>query len=182
MDWDAIKWSQEFKDSNLDRKKELLIDVWKNTVKIVQNGRYYADGEVVIDNSKVCQNTLFVQNNKQIHPPMDLREGFFNTKILVVDADCLDIIRMWKMENPVVLNMASYKNPGGGVINGSSAQEENLFRRTNLFRSLYQYTDYANQYVIEQHNKYKYPLDIYGGVYSKDITIFRGLTNCYENI
>jgi uncharacterized protein (TIGR02452 family) len=169
MEWDAIKWAQTYKTSNLNRRKELLIDVWENTIKIVKNGKYFSDGEVIIDNSKVCQNSLFTENGP-IYDPTGIND--FKTEILVMDADCLDVART--MENPIVLNMASYKNPGGGVINGSSAQEENLFRRTNLFKSLYQYVDYAHQYGIEQNSKYKYPLGDYGAIYSKDITVFRG--------
>ena len=167
-DWDAIKWSHEFKDANLDRKKEFLIDVWNNTIKIVQRGGYFADEEVIIDNTKVCQNTLFVQNGSFYEP----KGCSVETKIIIQDADCLESARL--LTNPVVLNMASYKNPGGGVINGSSAQEENIFRRTNLFKSLYQYVDYAGQYGVEQHSRFKYPLEEYGGIYSKDITVFRG--------
>lgn len=41
--------------------------------------------------------------------------------------------------NPAVLNMASRKIPGGCVVRGAGAQEECLFRQTNLFRSLYQF-------------------------------------------
>eukprot|EP00969_Alexandrium_andersonii_P220080 9720066-Alexandrium_andersonii.AAC.1 len=35
-----------------------------------------------------------------------------------------------------VLNMASSRNPGGGVRIGKGAQEENLHRRTDAFRFL----------------------------------------------
>lgn len=38
--------------------------------------------------------------------------------------------------NPLVLNMASNFRPGGGVRKGSRAQEEDLFRKTNYFRTL----------------------------------------------
>jgi len=69
--------------------------------------------------------------------------------------------------------MASRQNPGGGVLNGSGAQEENLFRRSNLFASLYQFAGYAAQYGIVKSDK-QYPLDRNcGGIYSRDVTIFR---------
>lgn len=191
--WDAIKWSLEFKDSNEDKKKSLLMDVWKNTIKIVQDGRYYADGEVIIDSSKACQNSLFFdmgeydkwlisRNDKDEKDNkiknlncIEYKERKFKTEISVMSADCLEQARL--LDNPLVLNMASYKNPGGGVVNGSMAQEENIFRRSNLFQSLYQFVYYSDQYGIKQNDKNKYPLPFYGGVYSNDITVFRGSEN-----
>lgn len=181
MEWDALKWAQEFKIANPDKKKELLIDVWKNTVKIVQAGRYYSDGEVIIDNSKVCQNSLFFDlndffkgdYNSAIQDLLSYNKNF-NTEISVIESDCLEQSRL--LENPLVLNMASYKNPGGGVIRGSAAQEENIFRRSNLFESLYQYIYYCDQYGIIKKTE-QYPLPFYGGIYSKDVTVFRGSEN-----
>lgn len=168
-EWDAIKWASDFRTSDIDRKKQLLIDVWKNTVKIVQNGRYFSSEEVIIDGSKVCQNSLFYENTPNFPPKGD---KIFNTEVNVKNADCLEVAR--NMNNPVVMNMASYKHPGGGVINGSMAQEENIFRRSNLYQSLYQYVDYAKDYGIEQNPKYKYPILSYGMIYSPDVTVFRG--------
>ena len=75
--------------------------------------------------------------------------------------------------NPAVLNMASRRNPGGGVTTGAGAQEETLFRRTNLFRSLYQFAPYAEQYGIKP-SHHQYPLDRnYGGVYTPNAIYFR---------
>ena len=171
MEWDAIKWATEYKNSNLDRKKELLIDIWKNTLKIVQNGRYFADEEILIDNSKVLENTLFIKN-KDFPTINNNPLNVFDTKISILDADCLESARF--MTNPLVLNMASFKNPGGGVVNGSAAQEENLFRRTNLFYSLYQFAHYSESYKIPKHPVFNYPMGLLDGIYSKNITVFRG--------
>lgn len=169
-EWDAIKWASQFdNETDINRKKQLLVDVWQNTLKIVRNGRYYTDEDVIIDSSKVCQNSLFIENRPNSEP---IGMKVFETEVNVKNADCLDVARY--MTNPVVMNMASYKHPGGGVINGSMAQEENIFRRTNLYQSLYQYVDYANQYGIEQNPRYKYPLLSYGMIYSPDVTVFRG--------
>jgi len=195
MEWDAIKWANEYRKSSLERRKQLLIDVWNDTLKIVRNGRYFSGEETLIDSSKVAENTLFYRN-KQFLTDVDIRSkldrseksGFTeNTKeqileqsksllndmkISVLDIDCLEAARF--MNNPVVLNMASYKNPGGGVVNGSAAQEENIFRRTNLFKSLYQFVPYGGNYGIEKHPTFGYPLLGLDGIYSKDVTVFRG--------
>ncbi|CAG8518581.1 8234_t:CDS:2 [Funneliformis caledonium] len=83
--------------------------------------------------------------------------------IKVVEGDCL--IRALELTregfNPLVLNMASATNAGGGYKNGAGAQEENLFRRTNL----YQYH--------ERNKKDWYPIPLLGGVYCPNATVIR---------
>ena len=56
------------------------------------------------------------------------------TIVEVQNIDCLYAGTQLKEQgyNPAVLNMASRRNPGGGVVTGAGAQEETLFRRTNL--------------------------------------------------
>lgn len=79
---------------------------------------------------------------------------------------------------PAVLNMASNFMPGGSVLKGSAAQEENLFRRTNLFQSLYRYHNIGSEFDIERDKKHSYPLnDNYGGIYSKNVVVFRNTEN-----
>lgn len=62
----------------------------------------------------------------------------------------------------VILNMASSFKPGGGVIKGAKAQEEDLCRRSNLYPSLLHFED-------------KYPIPKFGGIYTKDIQVFRSV-------
>lgn len=42
--------------------------------------------------------------------------------------------------------MANRHHPGGGVKYGARAQEESIFRRTNIYRSLYQFAPWASMY------------------------------------
>lgn len=55
-------------------------------------------------------------------------------KIIVHNMDTIDCAFLY--ENPLVLNLADDIYPGGWVNNGSCAQEESLFRRTNYHLSL----------------------------------------------
>ncbi len=91
--------------------------------------------------------------------------------------DCLEAAEELQKEEAgktAVLNLANRQNPGGGVYTGSGAQEESCFLRSNYFTALYPFADYANQYDLPK-AKQQYPLDAnYGGVWSENITIFRG--------
>lgn len=98
------------------------------------------------------------------------------TIVKVENIDCLLAAQRLLEEgyHPAVLNMASRQNPGGGVQTGAGAQEENLFRRSNLFQSLFQFASFAEKFGLRK-SKYQYPLDRnFGGVYTPDATVFRG--------
>ncbi|GHT78399.1 TIGR02452 family protein [Spirochaetia bacterium] len=152
--------------------RELRIDVWKATVEIVNSGGYQLDGaEIKINNDSIPGQTEFFK----APPKLQGSSAKHETKFSCIEADCLETANVLRNAGltPCVLNMASAHNPGGGVRNGAGAQEENIFRRTNLFRSLYQFAGYAVEYGVTA-SKDRYPLDgKTGGVYSGGITIFR---------
>ena len=53
-------------------------------------------------------------------------------EVLNMDSfECAKYVLEKTHSHPVVMNMASDKNPGGGAYNGSCAQEEELYRRSN---------------------------------------------------
>lgn len=106
------------------------------------------------------------------------------TKVAVVNGDCLEVGKSMLDEglNPAVLNMANAFRPGGGVINGARAQEECIFRRSNLFMSLYRYDSY-HYTILEKMSdnsidfgliEQGYPMDEnFGGIYSGGVTVFK---------
>jgi uncharacterized protein (TIGR02452 family) len=99
----------------------------------------------------------------------------YDTKINVVDNDCLYVAKdmIDKGLNPCVLNMASFHTPGGGVTRGSSAQEESIFRRTNIYKSLYQFNEIGTAYGVKQREE-RYPLEFnFGGIYTPHVTVFK---------
>ena len=74
-------------------------------------------------------------------------ERKYTTEYKVVNQDCLAYAKYLLdkdgSDDLCVLNMASAKNPGGGVYGGAGAQEEYLFRCSDYFRFLFQYADPA---------------------------------------
>ena len=155
--------------------KELRTKEFRNTVEIVNQGHYVAESGVEYtfpNDSDMMRHTVFYDHEI---PMVEKAECGEQTIVEVKNIDCLYAGVELKEQgyNPAVLNMASRRNPGGGVVTGAGAQEETLFRRTNLFRSLYQFAPYAEQYGIKR-SHHQYPLDRnFGGVYTPDAIYFR---------
>ncbi|CAG8525736.1 5942_t:CDS:2, partial [Scutellospora calospora] len=131
-------------------KNEVVLD-HDNIKKEIANAKFYEDG------TKIIRPIL---NEKQEHPTIEIYNG-----------DCLshalDIKRNLGL-NPIVLNMANDQVPGGGYLYGAGAQEENMFRRTNLF-----------QYHEPKDHHEWYPIPKTGGIYYPNATVIR--TNEQEN-
>ena len=97
---------------------------------------------------------------KKVRKPTD----FFDN-VSVIKIDCVSaLVEYSKKGKTCVLNMASYKRPGGGVENGAKAQEESLFRCSNLY------------HVINQN---LYPLIENQCLYTKDAIFFKDFNYGY---
>lgn len=155
--------------------KEERIKVFENTVKIAKKGEYIApNGETVkIEHEDDMLNgTKFYGRKATVDYDSIPR---YETDIKVVNNDCLyeALNLIEKGLKPCVLNMASFITPGGGVTRGSSAQEENIFRRTNIYKSLYQFHHIGDDYGVEQKEE-RYPLEQnFGGIYTPSVTVFK---------
>jgi len=177
--YDHKKWIENFiiASNKIDRERlrGLRRDIFQETLSIVKEGAYSTNGKsVTIPNKGVQEQAEFFSAPFKLEPVA----GNTPTRFSVVESDCLvtAYILAHSGFNPCVLNMASRQNPGGGVTGGAGAQEENLFRRSNLFLSLYQFAPYADEYKEYgiKKSEHQYPLDrTYGGVYSGGITVFR---------
>ena len=187
MVWNASQWKEQFEllttQRNSKQKGEatfllrnMRADVFKHTVFLVQQGHYNAGNgqKIAFPNSEsLITNTRFYSTPKAVYHLPALKE---ETIVQVENLDCLLAAENLLKEGyyPAVLNLASRQNPGGGVQTGAGAQEENLFRRTNLFQSLFQFVPYAEKFGVRK-SRFQYPLDRnYGGIYTPDATVFRG--------
>jgi uncharacterized protein (TIGR02452 family) len=172
-DFNPQDWLKKYQAASETKSgfRELRAEIFEGTVEIVNKGDYQLDGsQIIIDSTSVAADTEYFTA-----PPKLPEVAHCETEFSVKEADCLETAEALLKEGlaPCVLNMASGRNPGGGVKSGAGAQEENIFRRTNLFTSLYQFVDFASQYGIKR-STYSYPLDRNtGGIYSKGITVFR---------
>lgn len=151
-----------------------LIDVYNDTVLTATQGWYTApDGnKVTIDDTDLRAGSIMYSNPLSAG---DIPCRPSPTLIKVVNGDSIDTgLELARQDlNPVVLNFANRHHPGGGVENGARAQEECIFRRTNLFRSLYQFTPFAARYGLEQ-KRPQYPMNQnFGGVYSPGASVFK---------
>ena len=184
--WDAKAWLDEFEASKQipGGTRPVRAKVFQSTLQIVTNGGYQTTTGVNIEldkfyNNKALQDNVFCEREITLKDPQKL----FGTNTPVVNQGCLaDAKSLQEQDNAddlCVLNMASAKNPGGGVYGGAGAQEEYLFRCSDYYRFLFQYADPASfdcekVYGIPHNPRHSYPLKRhFGGVYSHAVTIFR---------
>lgn len=173
------EWLAKFeiaeKEADIKQIHNMLTEVYEETIHIVKQGKYISDNGKPVELSspdEMMRNTVFYISPGSVeHIPAQ-----YETSVSVLLMDSIEAGKMLleKGLNPIVLNMANRQNPGGGVHCGARAQEESLFRRSNLFKSMYQFVSYGSEYGI-QLRKEQYPMDRNtGGVYTPNATVFRG--------
>ncbi|MBO4724105.1 MAG: TIGR02452 family protein [Bacteroidaceae bacterium] len=164
-----------------DAKRALLTKVFTHNLDIFRDGAYRTESDRVVT---LPVSGSFVEESEMFSAPIELKNDTKgeSTQLSVLNQDCILVTRdlVEQGYNPAVLNMASLYHPGGGVLQGSGAQEEELCRRSTLAISLYQfslpggrYGDLADMVRVKRRAE-RYPMDnTYGGIYSPDITFFR---------
>ena len=179
-DWNDEDWidtmHRAIASHDEDMRHRLRVSVWESTLEFVQKGSYLANRkEVKLDLTETpVKETVFY--DKEIHIPSSAPR-FDSTIVRVTVDDSLNAAHklVGEGKEPCVLNMANRQLPGGGVLNGAGAQEENLFRRSDYYRFLYIFKpNLAEKYGLEPDAKHHYPLDRdFGGIYADGVTVFR---------
>jgi uncharacterized protein (TIGR02452 family) len=149
-----MKFRLEVQHNTIDIFKNTLHYVYKSTQKSIQLDSMSLRSEII--------KSKFYEDGTIISRPL-IPHKQQNPKIQIVNGDCLNHALRLKGEgyNPIVLNMANAEVPGGGYLHGAGAQEENLFRRTNLFQ--------YHKYKEEQ----RYPIPLFGGIYCPNSTVIK---------
>ena len=162
------------------KSKEELVKIYEQVMEDLKNGDYenkFGD-YVEFNDRKLKTGSKLYQEDDIVNVSYSPR--FDNTKIYVQNIDSfLKAIELGK--GVAVLNMASQRNPGGGVAKGSRAQEEDLCRRSNLLMSLYSFTKKGEMLGYVRKDE-RYPIPTYGGIYSPGVEIYRDQNyKTYEN-
>lgn len=160
-------------------KRMMRVKVFDDTVECCRRGYYinrFGDKVEIPVTDGTTDGTAFY-TNKDMFNVNDVPALAEPTVIKIANRDCL-VTAKYLIDNgyhPAVLNMASRHNPGGGVVNGSGAQEENVCRRTSLHRSIFCYGEFAAKYGLPASPEGKrYPMDhTYGGIYTPSVTVIK---------
>ena len=159
------------------------VKIAEQTIQILESKAYQIDEGVTVDIAEFLDACV----DKSVHytPEMlqeilievgakEAEEATFDTESTVIDVFNETTFAGAKTlltetgEKTLSLNFASAKNPGGGFLSGSQAQEEALTRASGLFSSLTKYMDmYLNN------RKFKSCLYQDHMIYSPDVPVFR---------
>lgn len=155
-----------------------LIDVIDDTLRNIKEDMYVdTEGNVhkLRNNSIIMSKTVDRVDTsyiKQLHIP----------EIEVKNMDSLDSAYELLLEGfrgVTVLNMASWHTPGGGVLKGSRAQEEDICRRTNLLYAIGEGSKVVSNILGINYSKGLYPINPLESIYCENVTVFRE-SNTYE--
>ncbi|CAF1338910.1 unnamed protein product [Adineta steineri] len=211
LNWVAQIWLEQFKrintlerqDSQTDDDEKKPIHTWANemrhrlrvtvmlnTLAAIQNKSYTIDDYEIQLNLNSKQKTIVYNHTSKLElsGPMPFkRTPYEKTEVKVLDEDCLVVYEnlVAQGKKPLILNMASATSPGGGYRKGDGAQEENLFRRSDYFRSLdigldnfvqpslRFYCTSTGRFESLVDSSTMYPMDDYSAIYTSGLTVFR---------
>lgn len=144
--------------------RDYNISVFNDTLRLCKE-----DSDLIysIDNSKKNEELIFANNF------LPVESHRFNKKcdVIVSNKRTLEAASNYKEKRVAVLNFASFRNPGGGVLNGSSAQEESLCRISTLYMNLTDEGIFNSFYKPHRNCKsYFYNDD---AIYTPSVTVFK---------
>ena len=155
------------KTKHIDRR--YATELGLQAVEIMNAGHYTVEGKRVniadsIKRAVVGTQTFSPQQNVLL-PAVDQ----VATSIRVVNQTTLEAAsELWSRSiYPLALNFASAKNPGGGFLNGSRAQEESLARSSGLYACL------VGNPMYDYHRRQRNAMYSDFAIYSPDVPVFR---------
>lgn len=151
----------------MNDSKSYLKEIAKKNLSIIDNGYYLTESKTKIylkkDIEFSIENSIYYDSNFQFNLNKNSK---YNNTIFVVDKTSAEAAQ--GLNNPCVLNFASARNPGGGFLSGSKAQEEDLCRKSSLYSSLISISKY-----YEDNKKCENSIYTDGIIYSPNVIFFR---------
>ena len=140
--------------------------------------RYTSDPTLMQAVQKSTEAQVFIAGHEPVIVPSPHKTE--KAKVIVSGKRSLEAAELYAKQGKkvCVLNFASATNPGGGVVNGSSAQEECLCRCTTLYPCLNNDALWASFYV--PHRKAANPLYNNDCIYTPNVCVFKSDINFPE--
>lgn len=140
--------------------------------------RYKSDSELIAIVQKSIENQVFIPDKSTVNIIVNRKND--EAKIVVSGKRSLEAAEVYAKQGKkvCVLNFASATNPGGGVVNGSSAQEECICRCTTLYPCLKNDDLWTSFYA--PHRKATNPLYNNDCIYTPDVCVFKSDINFPE--
>lgn len=172
---DASKWRSPEVPVDKPAQQALRKEIYEQTKQASQYG-YVVDGQhvqITPEATEAMQKSVKVYSS--IPPPKSgwprhCAEGQ-TTEIEVLNKDAFEVAEQLVRDGhkPLVLNMANSRIPGGGVGEGSGAQEETLHRCSNYHLAL----DPANNQFHPQKTRDAYAIPEGGVILTEGVSVFR---------
>lgn len=147
------------------------LELAQETLTILETGTYRAPSGRTVSVADALQAS--VEGTRLYHPDdfpslTCTNDGRAKTRVEVTGETTLQAAERLTGFRPLCLNFASAKNPGGGFLSGSQAQEESLARSSGLYSTLLPHAemyDFNRQVGTSLYSDYI--------VYSPDVPVFR---------
>ena len=157
-----------------------MVDRRTKNVEIFRDteNRYKSDSDLVVIVQESTQNQVFIAEKSTVN--ITAQPRIDKAKVVVSCKRSLEAAEVYAKQGKkvCVLNFASATNPGGGVVNGSSAQEECICRCTTLYPCLNNNDLWTSFYA--PHRKAANPLYNNDCIYTPDVCVFKSDTNFPE--
>ena len=140
--------------------------------------RYKSDLELIATIQESTQNQVFIAEKSTVNVTTQPKTD--KAMIVVSNKRSLEAAEAYTKQGKkvCVLNFASATNPGGGVVNGSSAQEECICRCTTLYPCLNNDELWTKFY--KPHRKAANPLYNNDCIYTPNVCVFKSDINFPE--
>lgn len=155
--------------------REKRVQLAEQTIEIIKQGEYTTPTGRTI---RITDDLAAAVNNTKLYCPVDFPAEINvvgdepNVTIEVTTESTLEaafrLVSANKDCRPLCLNFASARNPGGGFLSGSQAQEESLARSSGLYACL---TSQMEMYEFNRRERSLLYSDYM--IYSPDVPVFR---------